>query len=59
MNKAVIMSAGINSSADLNDITKPVRRIATKNNMLAAKTNTSRLFLNTAQNIESLDSTKK
>ena len=32
MNKAVIMSAGINSSADLNDITKPVRRIETKNN---------------------------
>ncbi len=31
MNGTVIMSAGINSPADLNDITKPVRRIETKN----------------------------
>ena len=59
MNKAVITSAGIHNSSTLNDINKPVMRFAAINNMLVAKTIISHLFLNTTQNMESLDSAKK
>ena len=59
MNSVEIISTGIESSAGLNDITKPAMMFAAKNNMLSNKTIRSRLFLNTTQNMVSLDSVKK